>query len=354
MKFLENDKLADLTAKLTDATIGIGNRFINGRIEAFTLKRAGTDKKYAHALGEKYQHEINFVETEIAELRRSIGRSLSAGSKVEATRKVQPSRRGKRRSLSMDSANTSSTRKVKSCLKLRSDPLYVDVNKSPNFNYSNSALGDFQHTCTRRLMTDLILTLNISFPDYDFSNVKPSHFVKMPNSASAMYSTNEKLSELAATTSVGNNFLVELWNAINEVIGCAESDVYSYVPPNKFDDGDPLSFLTQTLDGTDGLNILPLWTFNFFFINKSLKRILLFTCVQTMRNEIAPSSMDELETGELFAHHEDLAPTSGNLGRGNNAMHSWEDYDDYDDPKDFDMDCMRQAVAAPPPPATVA
>jgi len=349
MKFLENDKLADLTAKLTDATIGSGNRFINGRIEAFTMKRAGTDKKYAHALGEKFQHEIDFVQTEIAELRKSIIRSVSAGSKAEATRKVQPSRRGKRRSLSMDSANTRVSRKVKSCLRSRSDSLSVDVNKFANFNYSNSALGDFQQTCTRRLMTDLILTLNISFPDYDFSNVKPSHFVKMRNSTSAINCTNEKLSELAATTVAGDNLLSELWNAINDVIDCSDSDVYSYVPPNQFDDGDPLSFLTQTLDGTDGANVLPLWTFNFFFINKSLKRILLFTCVQTMRNEIAPQSVDELETGESFTYHEDSAPQSGNL----NKLSNWDDEDEYDS-TDFDMDCMRQAVAAPPPPAIVA
>jgi len=354
MKFLENDKLADLTAKLTDATTGAGNRFINGRIEAFTMKRAGTDKKVAHKLGEKYQHEIDFVQTEIAELRKSIGRSVSVGSKVEALRKVQPRRRGKRRSLSMDSANPVASRNVKSCTRLRSDPLYVDVNKFANFNYSNSALGDFQHTCTRRLMTDLILTLNISFPDYDFSNVKPSHFVKMRDSTSAVNHTNEKLSELAATAVAGNNFLSELWNAINDVINCSESEVYSYVPPNKFDDGDPLSFLTQTLDGTDGVNMLPLWTLNFFFINKSLKRILLFTCVETMRNEIAPQSADELETGESFTYNEDSAFQSGNVGRGNYAVSNWDDEEVDDDSTDFDMDCMRLAVAAPPPPATVA
>jgi len=192
MKFLENDKLADLTSKLTDASIGIGDRFINGRIEAFTMKRAGTDKKYAHALGEKFQHELDFVHTEIAELRKSIGRSVSVGSTVEISNVVQSTiKKGKRRSLSMDESTSKkkgrqrslsidvSSRKLKSSLRSRSETLYVDVNKSPNFSYSYSALGDFQHTCTRRLMTDIILTLNISFPDYDFSNVKPSHFEKV-------------------------------------------------------------------------------------------------------------------------------------------------------------------------------
>jgi len=355
MKFLENDKLADLTARLTDATLGTGDRFINGRIEAFTMKRAGTDKKYAHALGEKFQNELDFVHTEIAELRRSIGRSVSAGSKVETSKKAQVPRKGKRRSLSMDSQMVGVSRKVKSCLRLRSESLHVDLNKSPNFNYSNSALGDFQQTCTRRLMTDLILTLNISFPDYDFSNVKPSHFVKMASCTSAINRTNENLSELSDTELVGKNFLCELWNAVNDVIGFADSEVYSYVPPNKFDDGDPLSFLTQTLDRTDGTNMVPLWTFNFFFINKSLKRILLFTCVQTMRNEIVSTSVDELETRRSFTYHDNTDPVSGYTRAENFGFCGSEDDDDeYDCPEEFDMNCMGQAVAAPPPPATVA
>lgn len=354
MKFLENDKLAELTARLTDATLGAGDRFINGRIEAFTMKRAGTDKKYAHALGEKFQHELDFVHTEIAELRKSIGRSVSVGSKAEALKKVQVRRKCKRRSLSMDSQVIGLPRKVKSCLRSRSEPMCVDVNKSPNFHYSNSAIGDFQHTCTRRLMTDLILTLNISFPDYDFSNVKPSHFVKMPSSTLAINRTNEKLSELAGTASVGKNFLVKLWDAVNDVISFADSDVYSYVPPSKFDDGDPLSFLTQTLDGTDGANMVPLWTFNFFFINKSLKRILLFTCVQTMRNEIASASVDELETDGSFTYRDNALRSSENNETEMFGEYGLDDDDEYDYPEDFDMDCMGQAIAAPPLPATVA
>lgn len=359
MKFLENDRLADLTAKLTNATIGKGDRFINGRIEVFTMKRAGTDKKYAHALGEKFQHELDFVHTEIAELRKSIGRSVSVGSKVEVSTRAKPTKKGRLRSVSMDAPSAVLPRRVKSCLRLQSETLHVDLNKSPNFNYSNSALGDFQETCTRRLMTDLILTMNISFPDYDFSNVKPSHFVKMPNSNSAINRTNEKLSELAATTAVGNNFLSELWNAINDVIDFSETDVYSYVPPNKYDDGDPLSFLTNTLSEADGTNVVPLWTFNFFFINKSLKRILLFTCVQTMRNDIeATASGDELERGVSFRYHDSASPLAGYVGQENSRIHGLEYDDEYDDEynnaEDFDMDCMRQMVAAPPLPATVA
>ena len=86
MKFLEDAKLAQLTADLTDASLvgchggsrsgGGGettSRIINGRIEAYTMKRVSSDKKYAHALGEKYIREIDQVEEEMAQFQRSLG-----------------------------------------------------------------------------------------------------------------------------------------------------------------------------------------------------------------------------------------------------------------------------------------
>jgi len=56
MKFIEDDKLIQLTQELSN--IVYGNRVVNGRVECFSCKRAGGDKKYAHELTEKYLHEI--------------------------------------------------------------------------------------------------------------------------------------------------------------------------------------------------------------------------------------------------------------------------------------------------------
>jgi hypothetical protein len=55
----------------------------------------------------------------------------------------------------------------------------------------------FQEIGTRRLMTDLILTLNASFPDYDFGNSRPFHFIKK-SAKDAMDEANGRLSELAS------------------------------------------------------------------------------------------------------------------------------------------------------------
>jgi|AntRauTorckE5430_2_1112549.scaffolds.fasta_scaffold22383_1 hypothetical protein len=370
MKFLEIDRLAQLTAQLTEATIC--ERVINGRIEAFTMKRAGTDKKFAHALGEKYQNEIMAEETEFSNLKRmQKNRSGSSGSSSQGDDNIRkltnsPTSKAKRvridvnvkkeRSVSLGGGPSLSSLSLpkSSSMRARSDSLMMrsrsnsaDVNIVTNFPYSNSPLGDFHDTSTQRLMTDLILTLNASFPDYDFSNIRPGWFSRVPSFSVAMNRTNERLSELAACTPQGDTFLPQLWNAIDDVTDLNESEVYSYVPPSRDDDDDPLSFLADSLDGTD--SAMPLWSFNFFFVNKALKRILLFTCVQTMRTEV---SVDESESENDEVRVADFG-SPGRVVRSGNSRFDTGTIDEEDEGgDDYDMeDSMNQAVA---PPATVA
>mmetsp|Transcript_6402 Transcript_6402/g.8105 ORF Transcript_6402/g.8105 Transcript_6402/m.8105 type:complete len:394 (+) Transcript_6402:318-1499(+) len=389
MKFLENDKLAQLTLQMTDAKVGTGECSINGRIEAFTMKRAGTDKKLAHALGEKYQAEIQVVESELAEYQKTIEkrRSESLGSELESTlslmRKsllppqpvkapLSPSSRkrvridtkpGRKVTLSRRRSNSTPSSlplsedhkgvsKMVSALRSRSDSF--DPKSIITLPFANSPLGDFHNSCTQRLMTNLILTLNSSFPDYDFSNIRPSHFARLPSSSVAVNRTNEKLSELAASSQQGTNFLPQLWNSIDDAIGLNDSEVYSYVPPHRDDDDDPLGFLTQTLDGgADSDTIVPLWTLNFFFVNKSMKRIVLFTCVQTMCNEIVSSSDDEDNEFESLSYEvNDMLNSNHNNRRGGRLFAGGDHYEDEeeeeDNSRDFDMDLDGIGQAAPP------
>jgi len=292
MKYLEDDKLTQWTSELTDAVLA--GRVINGRIEAFTMKRAGTDKKYAHALGEKYVAEMELAENQLADYQGFLQkqqqgetrkRSVSVGAPLEASK---PSKIRKARSTSCDESSLPG-------------------------KHTPCPLGDFQEIKTRRLMTDLILTLNASFPDYDFCNVRPSHFQKK-TVKEAMQGCNGRLSELASKR--GESFLREMWNAIDNVVCLAETEVYSYVPPAI--DEDPLEFLTQTLLEGDEDATTPLWSFNYFFVNKNLKRILLFSCVETMRTmEVSDEEDEQLVSGQRFRASEvnfDLDPHSGVAG----------------------------------------
>jgi hypothetical protein len=270
MKYLEDENLTALTSELTDAALG-DSRVINGRIEAYTTKRAGTDKKYAHALGERYVAEMELAENQLAALLPTRKRSQSAGGKLEAYYppfKQQKIEQKRPRACSFDSINsTDSTlaQKKKTCL------------------------GDFAEMGTRRLMTDLILTLNASFPDYDFGDVRPTHFSHVPMHE-AINSASERLSVLQERES----FLSRLWSSIDEVIQLSDTEVYSFVPPPCLG----LDFLTQTLVDDDEHVENPLWSFNYFFVNKHKKRILFFCCVETMQ----VGGNDELreEDGETF------------------------------------------------------
>jgi len=250
MKYLEDEKLTKLTQELTDVVCG--TRVINGRIEAYTCKRAGSDKKYAHSLAERYESEV-----------------VSSSA------------------LPFESS-------------------------SP---YANGSLGNFQDSSTRRLLTDLILTLNASFPDYDFGNVKPGNFRKLASTKIAISRANQNLSELAQKKPPG--FLNLLWRSVDEVVVLNECKVYSFHPDGEgADDGsDPYTSTTTTTSSRNGL--LPpnssnkdfdmdhphelgaaLWSFNYFFVNKTLKRILFFTCVQSCLKE--DFSGDEQDAQDCF------------------------------------------------------
>lgn len=321
MKFLEDEKLLKLTSELTDVVLG-RSRSIHGRIEAYTMKRAGTDKKYAHGLSERYVADMETVESQLAEyksfmerhsrfeqqsktaVRGGRKRSMSTGSQLEATK---PSKQQRPRANSYDESLNSSS------------PGQARLQKA--------SLGDFGEIGTRRLMTDLILTLNASFPDYDFGSIKPTDFEKVGVS-NAVNRVNERLAEVAMGKS---SILPDIWNAMDEAVRLSECEVYSFAPKSRDQDDDPLSFLTQTLidpedsnssDDTaesNGTLATVLWTFNYFFVNKTRKRIVFFTCVECMRTGGPNEDDDEVSFVQYHGTEAsdvdfDLDPSAGVAG----------------------------------------
>lgn len=198
MKYLEYQQLEHISNFLTERDLG--GRVLNGRIEAFSCKRAGEDKKLSKVL------EAKLVE------------SLQAEEESD------------------------------------------DV--PPVLRKRSSSLGDLNDVSTRRLLIDLISTLNASFPDYDFSNAKTADFVPQSSLTYVLQRVNSYLAEITVNNST---FLDEMWRSVDEIIGLKNCEIFSYIPDMS---EDPFS------DGS-------LWSFNFFFFNKELKRIVYFTCVAT-------------------------------------------------------------------------
>jgi Maf1 regulator len=320
MKYLEDEKLLKLTSELTDVVLG-RSRSIHGRIEAYTMKRAGTDKKYAHALGERYVADMESVESQLAEYKSFMQRHTRFEQQSITAANV---RGGRKRSMSTGSQLESV--KPSKIQRPRANSYDGSMNSSPG-RVQKSSLGDFGEIGTRRLMTDLILTLNSSFPDYDFGSIKPSDFEKIGVST-AIKRVNERLAEVAVSKP---SILPDMWSAMDDAVHLSECEVYSYAPKTRDQDDEPLSFLTQTLidpqdqlssDDTsvsNGTSATVLWTFNYFFVNKSRKRIVFFTCVECMRNEGSNENDDEVSFVQYHGNEAsdvdfDLDPSAGVAG----------------------------------------
>ena len=277
VKYLHDDALQNVTAALTDCPVG--GRRLNARLEAYTMKRAGTDKKYAAELQSHHLETQDVLDREwsASTTRKTRQRSVSTGDERGALR--SGNRRKRSNSLDVPPSRTSSVAAPRSI-------------STSGINYLESAATAPSHTSllNRRLWTDFILTLNQAFPDYDFAAATASDFHLIPLEA-AVARINERLSEVATllmnngnainsasggannTTLSRNgitNLLPQLWAAVDAAIHLQSPvQVYEY-------EGDDDVLRNESNNGD------VLWSFHYFFVNKQLKRILLFTCMETI------------------------------------------------------------------------
>lgn len=145
-------------------------------------------------------------------------------------------------------------------------PPQSTLGHSPSLGYSRSQSGDEEcnlcDTISRKTLFNLIATLNASFyPDYDFTDAKSHEFSKEPSLTWVMNAIDSNLS--ATTRDAYNALKPQLWSSIDDEICLNECEIYSYNPD-----------LTSDPYGEDGC----VWSFNYFFYNKRLKRIMFFTC----------------------------------------------------------------------------
>lgn len=149
---------------------------------------------------------------------------------------------------------------------------------SPSKYYSRSLSSEegdgsyiMRDTISRKTLFYLIATLNASFsPDYDFSKAKAEEFCRQPNHTWVMNAIDANFLSSPAHQSY-SALKEQLWLAIDTGINTADCEIYSYNPD--------LSSDPYSEDGS-------LWSFNYFFYNKKLKRVLFFTCRCTSNNSL--------------------------------------------------------------------
>jgi len=220
MKYLE-DKNVQEVDMLLHRGIPVGDTTVHGMMELYSCKMAGTDKKVLGHVERQYGSE-HYVEAE----------NIAGGG-----------------------------------------------GEPPSPVISQSPLGPMTHSATRKLLVNLILTMNHAFGDYDFSDVSPEAFVAEPAVMRVQSLVNSKFMKFNEESC--SQFCHKLWQAVDSSIGLADSEIYSYIPN----------------DDEDVFSSGKLWSLNYFLYNKKAKQLLFFSC---WTKEVTRSSQDEEEEDDEF------------------------------------------------------
>ncbi|OQU79386.1 repressor of RNA polymerase III transcription MAF1 homolog isoform X2 [Sorghum bicolor] len=115
-----------------------------------------------------------------------------------------------------------------------------------------------KHTATdRRLSISLEHEAHLFFQEEELESFKQMVDTYLPDASRQWAATNE-----------GSSLLDSMTKAIDEVIKIRECDIYSYNPDS---DADPV------------LEKGSIWSFNYFFYNRKLKRVVSFCCYCTSK-----------------------------------------------------------------------
>lgn len=216
-----------------------GNYVIHGKIELYSCKKARSDKKLSKQLAEQY----------------SSGTDKSLDTLFDNEKKRNNSKL-----------------------------IYTTHNKnqqpvlspsSPLTTLPSSPFGPLTDPASRNTLLVLISTLNSSFPDYDFSEVKGKDFIKETKIDHVINSINLSLRDCLST-----DLRSRMWMTIENVMNLSDCDIYSFAPDP---DSDPMA----------GGN--KIWSWNYFFYNKKQKKLLFFTCyAKSKKSEYSDTDSDDM------------------------------------------------------------
>ncbi len=145
MKFIECPKLLALTNALSG--VNLGDRIVHGRIESYTCKSVKAEKQ----------------------LSKEIEKQLVVESSPAGPKMLSPTSSGAG-GMGVLSLGASAFSLAPPALQPGGAAAAAAVAATP------SPLGPLNSVATRKLLVNLITTMNASFPDYDFSNLRPEQF----------------------------------------------------------------------------------------------------------------------------------------------------------------------------------
>ncbi|CAF1414750.1 unnamed protein product [Adineta steineri] len=144
-------------------------------------------------------------------------------------------------------------------------------------------------TIPRKTLIFLISTLNATFqPDYEFSSCISQDFSRETNFELVKTEVDSRF--LSSIGDYYRSLSPQLWSRIDEEINIKESEIFSYRPDGT---SDPFS--------ESGI----IWSFNFFFYNRKLRRILFLTCRADCKT--STNNGDDDDENEHIDQDNDLA-----------------------------------------------
>lgn len=159
---------------------------------------------------------------------------------------------------------------------------------APGYSRERStSMGDFSEQHAKKLLIDLQTVLNECFSDYDFKSTKVDQF-KDCQLPAVVNTVNERLRSL--TTTEDANFLVHMWEAINQEIHLQQCQIFTYLPDYS---GDIFSEVGN------------LWSFNFFFFNPRFKKVCFFYCIASSNMSSGVDDSDLNDSGLSTYEEED-------------------------------------------------
>lgn len=197
---------------------------------------------------------------------------------------------------------------------------------APSLNLSRSSpFGNLGQISSRRTYAYLIATLNASHPDYDFSHVlRPSDFKRerslravMNNLDTTLYNLRPRpattsfpnVAQTPSSASSGNVWGPRTWRLIDQQMRLRECTIYRYAP-------DDYDLFEEDEEGA-------IWSMNYFFFNKALKRVcyLFLRGISVLSHSPSQEPRTPVKSTKRFADDESDGWLTPNLGARKRARY---------------------------------